>query len=167
VLYEILTRADPPSYGAQLARGATALTEAWDANPQHSQNHFMLGHAETWLYGGLAGIRIDMHRAPEERIRIAPQPVAGIDAAAARYHSALGMVASAWRKESGKLLLHVEVPPGAKARIELPAGAATGIRESGKPLHQARGIHGVREAARKVFVTVGSGVFELELPLDS
>jgi alpha-L-rhamnosidase len=167
VLYEILTRADPPSYGAQLARGATALTEAWDANPQHSQNHFMLGHAETWLYGGLAGIRIDMHRAPEERIRIAPQPVAGIDAAAARYHSALGMVASAWRKESGKLVLHVEVPPGAKARMELPASTATGIRESGKPLHQARGIHRVREAARKVFVTVGSGVFELELPLDS
>ncbi len=167
VLYEILTRTDPPSYGAQLAGGATALTESWDANPQHSQDHFMLGHAETWLYGGLAGIRIDMHRDPEERIRIAPQPVAGIEAASARYDSALGMVASAWRKLSGKLLLHVEVPPGAKARIELPTSAVTGIRESGIPLHRARGIHRIREAARKVFVTVGSGVFELEVPFDS
>ncbi|MFZ0501391.1 MAG: family 78 glycoside hydrolase catalytic domain, partial [Steroidobacteraceae bacterium] len=166
VLYEILTRADPPSYGDQLARGATALTEAWDADPQHSQNHFMLGHAETWLYGGLAGIRIDMHRASDERIRIAPQPVAGIDAAAARYHCTLGRVASAWRKERGKLLLHVEVPPGAQARIELPTVAAASVRESGVPLHRARGIHRVREAARKVFVTVGSGVYELELPLD-
>jgi hypothetical protein len=165
VLYGILTRSDPPSYGAQLARGATALTESWDASPQHSQNHFMLGHAETWLYGGLAGIRIDMHRAPEERIRIAPQPVDGIAAAAARYNCVLGTVASAWRKENDKLLLRIEVPPGARARIEVPALAAADIRESGIPLHRARGIHRIREAAPKVFITVGSGVFELELPL--
>ncbi|MGA8096012.1 MAG: hypothetical protein WB823_17280, partial [Steroidobacteraceae bacterium] len=66
----------------------------------------------------------------------------------------------------GKLLLHVEVPPGAQARIELPTVAAASVRESGVPLHRARGIHRVREAARKVFVTVGSGVYELELPLD-
>jgi alpha-L-rhamnosidase len=166
-LYEILTRVDPPSYGDQLAQGATALTESWNASPFSSQNHFMLGHAETWLYGGLAGIRIDMHRAFEERIRIAPQPVAGIDAAAARYNCSLGRVASAWRKEKGKLLLRIEVPPGAQARIELPTAAAASVRESGIPLQNARGIHRIREAERKVFITVGSGVFELELPFDA
>lgn len=53
----------------------------------------MPGHAETWLHGGLAGIRIDMSRPPAERIRIAPQPVDGIQAASARYRSVLGEVA--------------------------------------------------------------------------
>ena len=34
VLMAMLLRKDPPSYGSQLAAGATALTEAWDANPR-------------------------------------------------------------------------------------------------------------------------------------
>src|SRR5262249_4524444 len=38
VLYDMLTRTDKPSYGDQLAHGATTLTEAWDANPDSSQN---------------------------------------------------------------------------------------------------------------------------------
>ena len=121
VLYDILTRTDSPSYGYQLARGATALTEAWDANPDKSQNHFMLGHAETWLYGGLAGIRIDFDRPAESRIRIAPQAVAGIESASARYRSVWGDIVSAWHRRDGRFYLDVEIPPGALARIETPA----------------------------------------------
>ena len=33
VMWDILQPTDPPSYEAQLAKGATTLTEAWDANP--------------------------------------------------------------------------------------------------------------------------------------
>ena len=120
VLYDILTRTDPPSYGYQLAQGATALTEAWDANPSKSQNHFMLGHAETWLYGGLAGIRIDFDRPVDSRLRIAPQTVAGVESASARYRSVWGDVVSAWRRRAGRFYLEVEIPPGALARIETP-----------------------------------------------
>ena len=46
----MLERTDMPSYGYQLAQGATSLTEAWDANPASSQDHFMLGDAEEWFY---------------------------------------------------------------------------------------------------------------------
>jgi hypothetical protein len=56
VLFEMLSRTDSPSYGFQLSKGATTLTEAWDTNPASSQNHFMLGHGEEWFYRGLAGI---------------------------------------------------------------------------------------------------------------
>jgi hypothetical protein len=59
VIFDMLLRADTPSYGAQLAAGAT-LTEAWDANPRSSLNHMMLGHAEEWFFRYLAGIRIDL-----------------------------------------------------------------------------------------------------------
>jgi alpha-L-rhamnosidase len=165
VLYDLLSRTDPPSYGNQLAQGATALTEAWDANPQKSQNHFMLGHAETWLYGGLGGIRIDFDRPAESRIRIAPQAVAGVDSANVRYRSVLGDVASAWRRSGGRLHLHVEVPPGATAQIELPSSGASEITESGVTLEHARGILRVsKTGSREVTLIVGSGSFNFELP---
>src|SRR5262249_11410066 len=75
VIFDLLKRTDPPSYGSQLARGATTLTEAWDANPNSSQNHLMLGHAEIWFYEYLAGIQIDMSKKAPEQIVIDPAVV--------------------------------------------------------------------------------------------
>jgi alpha-L-rhamnosidase len=167
VLYDILTRTDPPSYGAQLAQGATALTEAWDADPTKSQNHFMLGHAETWLYGGLGGIRIDFARNAESRIRIAPQAVPGVESASAWYRSVSGEIVSAWRKEDGRLRLDVEVPPGAKAQVELPAASAAEITESGAPLQKALGVLRFAAEGRQIVIVVGSGRYRFEAPLAS
>jgi alpha-L-rhamnosidase len=164
VLYDVLTRADPPSYGYQLARGATALTESWNADPTKSQNHFMLGHAETWLYGGLAGIRIDLSRPPAQRIRIAPQPVYGIEAASAAYRSVLGEVTVAWRKEKGRLHVEVEIPAGAAATVEIPARTPADVLEGGRPLRRARGLIAARQAGRAVDVTLGSGRYALSAP---
>ena len=167
VLYDILTRSDPPSYGYQLARGATSLTESWDADPNKSQNHFMLGHAETWLYGGLAGIRVDMSRPRAERIHIAPQIVDGVEAASARYRSVLGDVLVSWRKEDGRLRLDVEIPTGAAATVEVPAQTPVDVRESGRPLAQARGLSDVHHAGHTVTLTLGSGRYQLTSPLTS
>ena len=148
-----------------MGKGATALTEAWDANPRKSQNHFMLGHAETWLYGGLGGIRIDFARPAASRIRIAPQPVAGVESVSARYRSVLGEIASSWRRQGGRLHLDVEIPPGATAQIELPASSATDITESGVPLPKARGILRVVSLnAQQVTVAAGSGSYHFEIP---
>ncbi|MDE2050809.1 MAG: family 78 glycoside hydrolase catalytic domain, partial [Gammaproteobacteria bacterium] len=165
VLYDILTRTDPPSYGYQLARGATALTESWNADPDKSQNHFMLGHAETWLYGGLGGIHIDMsRRQPANRIRIAPQAVDGIDAASAHYRSVLGEVAVCWRKEKGRLHLQVQIPAGTEATVEIPARTPAEVLEGARPLRLGRGIKGVRQAGRAVIITLGSGRYALSAP---
>ncbi|HEU5442794.1 MAG TPA: family 78 glycoside hydrolase catalytic domain, partial [Steroidobacteraceae bacterium] len=165
VLYDVLTRVDPPSYGYQLARGATSLTESWNADPDKSQNHFMLGDAETWLYGGLAGIRIDMsRRRPAERIRIAPQAVDGIRAVSARYRSVLGDVAVFWRKEEGRLHLQVEIPAGAQATVEIPARATAEVLESGNRLQMAQGITAARQAGAVVIVSLASGRYALSAP---
>ena len=163
-LYDFLTRSDSPSYGYQLARGATSLTESWNANPDKSQNHFMLGQADMWLYGGLAGIRIDMSRPPAERIRIAPQPVDGIQAASARYRSVLGEVAVSWRKEDGRLYLHAEIPAGATATIEMTARTPAEIREGARPLRDAPGVTDVRHGGGTIIITVGSGRYLLSAP---
>ena len=167
VLLDILTQTTAPSYGYQLARGATALTETWNANPDNSQNHFMLGQAEAWLYGGLAGLRIDMHRAASERIRIEPQPVRGIRSVSVRYRTVDGEVAAGWEKneEETRLRLRVEVPAGALATVVLPCAEATRVREGGRPLGSIFGVLHVRSAGHRTLVTVGSGRYVFDAPL--
>jgi alpha-L-rhamnosidase len=152
VLYDMLSRTDSPSYGYQLSRGATTLTEAWDTNPKSSQNHFMLGHAEEWFYRGLAGIDFDLSRAPDERIRIEPAPVDGISSASASFESVLGRVESRWVRHGNTLSMDVTVPPGASATVLFPAGFQNAIPESGHAL-----TAGYRH--RRV---VGSGVYHFE-----
>lgn len=131
VLLAMMLRKDPPSYGSQLAAGATALTEAWDANPHSSQDHFMLGGVEEWFDRGLAGIDVDMSRAKDERITVHPQMVKGVDWVSGSYISTLGVVKSEWRREHGAVTVTVNAPvtvtivlPGEKQRV-VPAGMHT------------------------------------------
>ncbi|HEX4485533.1 MAG TPA: family 78 glycoside hydrolase catalytic domain [Terriglobales bacterium] len=149
VLYDMLSRTDSPSYGYQLARGATALTEAWDTNPDSSQNHFMLGHGQEWFVRGLVGIRVEVDRPAAERIRIQPNPVGGIESASASYHSVLGEVRSEWKQQAGKFTLKVSVPVGSVATVEVPGRNPT---ESGKAFSTA--------------TPVGSGEYEFSSELN-
>jgi len=134
VLYAMLTRTDKPSYGDQLAHGATTLTEAWDANPGSSQNHFMLGHAEEWFYRGLAGIQVnlaDWQVGGEARFIIQPAIVGDLTHVSATYHSKAGIVASAWTRDGDKLTMDVTLP--ALGQIEIPAEFSKEITLDGKP----------------------------------
>lgn len=122
VIYDMLSATDAPSYGAQLKAGATSLTEAWDADPRSSQNHFMLGHAEEWFYRYLAGIDFDLSRPPDERITLRPTPVGDIRWARASYDSVLGRITSSWEKAGKALLYEVEIPANTSATVLLPSG---------------------------------------------
>jgi alpha-L-rhamnosidase len=131
----MMERKDPPSYGSQLAAGATALTEAWDGNPRSSQDHFMLGGAEEWFYRGLAGIDFDMSRGTDERITIRPEMVAGLKSVKASYKSVLGTITSAWEQEEGTASVDVGVPPGATATVVLPVKMVADISK----IHAVKG----------------------------
>ncbi len=85
VLLDMLERTDAPSYGYQLAQGATSLTEGWDAS--HSQDHFMLGSAEEWFYRGLGGINFDLSRQGDKRLVLRPQVVGTLSWVRTRYQS--------------------------------------------------------------------------------
>jgi hypothetical protein len=120
VVLAMMLREDAPSYGSQIAAGATALTEAWDANPKSSQDHFMLGGAEEWFYRGLGGIDVDMGRA--ERIVVRPETVVGVDWIKTGYMSRLGQIESDWQREGDATRFEVTVPAGAQATVMLPDG---------------------------------------------
>jgi len=161
VLHAMLSRTDAPSYGAQIAAGATALTENWDPSHGGSQNHFMLGHALGWLYGGLGGVTVDFWQAQAPPIRIAPHCVPGLTSAAVDYASVLGPIRSAWTREGGNMRFDIDIPPGSNATIVLPV-ALSALREGRGPARQARGVTSAAEHTGASVLTIGSGRYRFE-----
>jgi hypothetical protein len=155
------TQGEGPGYVDQLRKGATTLTEAWDANPGDSQNHLMLGHMEAWFYRGLAGIQAaeTEQGAGFGEVVIAPQVVGNVQWVEASVETVRGKVSSAWKKEGGGLTLRVEVPGNVRARIVVPAGRAEAVREGEVEASKADGVKvaGVRRGV--VVLEVGSGAY--------
>ncbi|MFT3935733.1 MAG: family 78 glycoside hydrolase catalytic domain [Chitinophagaceae bacterium] len=120
VIFDMNSRNDVPGYGYQLAHGATALTESWQAYPSVSNNHFMLGHLMEWFYAGLCGIRQPKDGVGFKEIEIRPQPVGNVTQAAANFHSPYGWIRSAWQRKDDMFMLQVSVPANTKAKIYLP-----------------------------------------------
>ena len=162
VLYDMLSRTDKPSYGDQLAHGATTLTEAWDANPESSQNHFMLGHAEEWFYRGLAGIDFDLTRDEDKRIVIHPAIVGDVQSASASYQSVLGKIENSWSRNQGLLRMNVTIPSGVKATVLFPAGYGKSVVVNGQALTNAKGLRVIHEGnGFRCVVSGGTYSFEM------
>ena len=141
VVWELATQTAVPSYGAQLLAGATTLTEAWDANPVQSQNHFMLGHIEEWFYAGLGGLRPG---APGWRtFTVRPEVVGDLEHARATHRSPYGEIVSDWRRGGDALTLTVEVPVGTTATVWVPTADAAGVQEGGASAAGAEGLTAV------------------------
>ena len=127
VIFDMNNRSDVPGYGYQLAKGATALTESWQALPSVSNNHLMLGHIMEWFYEGLAGISQPENSVGFKNIVIRPQVVGDITHASASFQSPYGEIRSAWTKTGSMFELKVTVPPNTSAEIYLP-GAISPVK---------------------------------------
>lgn len=159
VLARINSRTDPPSYGAQLAAGATTLTEAWDANPRSSQNHCMLGHIEEWFYSGLGGIRPDPSAPGFRRFDLRPEPAGGLTWVKVSYDSVRGPIVSDWKIEAGRFVWNVQIPPGAEATLHLPAGNPSDVLESD-------GLRLLRMEGGRAILSAPSGQYRLTSRFD-
>jgi alpha-L-rhamnosidase len=159
IVLAMMLRKDPPSYGSQLAAGATALTEAWDANPHNSQDHFMLGGAEEWFYRALGGIDVDMSRSVDERITIRPQMVSGLTWVKSSYDSVLGKITSEWSQEVGATAIDIAIPPGAAGTLILPVKMEADISS----IHSVKGrgpdLKEVRRDDKVVVYRAAAGIY--------
>ncbi len=175
VVFSLHGGTNNPGYGYILNHGATALTEAWDANPADSQDHFMLGHITEWFYHDLAGIQWDPARPGFQHVIIKPAFVGGITWVNASYNSVRGPVISDWSLTNTQAGLKVTLPVGATGSIYLPLlGNLTTnlvVKESGTTIWQnsaaAANSTGVAFAqvqgtgAQTYLVwTVGSGTYQ-------
>ena len=153
VIFDMNNQSDKPGYGYQLAKGATALTESWQALPSVSNNHFMLGHLMEWFYEGLAGIRPADGAVAYNKIVIRPQPVGDVTSAKASYQSAYGLISSDWKKQDKTFDLTIHIPVNTTASVYLPVDIASKITMNDKP------VSGVYYNDKGVMVQVGSGVY--------
>jgi len=160
VVLAMLERKDPPSYGAQLALGATSLTEAWSGHGS-SQDHFMLGGAEEWFYRALGGIDFDMSRSKDERIILRPQMPAGVSWVKCSYRSVLGEIRSEWHQEPGATSVDVTIPPGATATLVLPVKFLSVVPHQGAANGKGPRMTEVRRDSDVVVYRVGAGTYHL------
>ncbi|HEV2487055.1 MAG TPA: family 78 glycoside hydrolase catalytic domain [Terracidiphilus sp.] len=161
VLFDMLERTDTPSYGYQLAQGATALTEAWDANSASSQDHFMLGHAEEWFYRGLGGINVDLSRQGAKRLVLRPAIPGRIQWVHTHYRSALGLIESNWQRAGNETTYTFVIPANATATIELTTSSAQTVTVNGAQPSKAPGAISAHVDGNQVQIVVGSGRYEV------
>ncbi|GAB2559795.1 alpha-L-rhamnosidase [Spirosoma areae] len=162
VIFDMNSRTDVPGYGYQLKKGATALTESWQANRDASNNHMMLGHLMEWFYSELAGIQETPASIAGKEIVIYPKIVGDVKTVDAQYESPYGIVGSRWTKEASRFGLTVDVPVNTTALVYVPSDKSSSITEGGKRIRQQNDIQFVRQEKGYVVYKVGSGTYRFQ-----
>lgn len=157
VAYRIATQPDYPGWGAWIAQGATTLWETWDGNA--SRNHHMFSDISAWFYKTLAGILPDPQHPGFKHSIIKPWPLAGLTDASGSTETPYGTLHSSWRREDGRVLLDICIPPNSSASIHLPASDPAVIHESGQPLASAEGVQVQGVEQGRVVCRVGAGTY--------
>ncbi len=165
VVFTMNNQSEKPGYGYQLKRGATSLTEAWNADPRSSQNHFMLGQIIEWFYHDLAGIQPDASAPGFRRFVIKPAIVGDLTWVRASYDSPQGKITSAWRRTADRLELDLVIPPNTSATVHVPAADPRQVKESGKTASSAKGVNLLSHDSGHAVFTVGSGTYRFTAPL--
>ncbi|MFD0676247.1 MULTISPECIES: alpha-L-rhamnosidase [unclassified Paenibacillus] len=168
IIYKMARQTDYPSYGYQIAHGATTLTEAWDGpTVGKSQNHFMLGHLEEWLYRYLAGIDYVYEPSLDTyKITIQPALPGDLEAVTAEHILPVGKVRVSWKRgNDNQFTLDVELPANCVGDIYIPAQALNHITVNGKPLEmtqaQAQGIEAASFEDGSARFSISSGQYHL------
>ncbi|WP_193607907.1 family 78 glycoside hydrolase catalytic domain [Nocardioides lijunqiniae] len=166
--YTLLMHEDYPSWGYEVAKGATTMWERWDSiKPDgtfgdvgmNSFNHYAYGAVGDWMYQNIGGIKA--LEPGYRKIRVAPVVGGGLTHGGGEMESVYGTIATDWRIEGEDLSLTVDVPVNTTAEIVVPADSAWAVTESGTLLDQAEGVTEVTSEPGHVTVSVGSGHYEL------
>ena len=172
VMAELMSQTTFPSWGEQIAKGATTVWESWDGDPEEalSLNMKMFCSTEVFFYRTLAGIS---PTSPGYRtIAIRPNVVGGLTDVEAEVETRSGTVAAAWQRDAGAFALQVTVPVNTRAEVSLPKlglGAAI-VSEGGETVWKegafrpgAIGIDACEENRDAVTFRVGSGSYDFRL----
>jgi len=159
LVYDLLLRTEFPSWGYMVAKGATTIWERWNGDvgdvTMNSFNHYALGAVTGFLFRRIAGIA---PTAPGfRRIDVAPVLDPRVKRGGGDYQSTLGPVSTRWEQgDGGALKLDVHLPPGANARIVLPAAEDRAARE-------AQGAAEATRSSGAAIFEVGSGRYAFEV----
>ena len=130
----------------------------------NSFNHYAYGAIGDWLYGVVAGVKIDERAPGYKHIIIDPHPGGGLSYAKISLESMYGTIQSGWEIKGDSIKLTVEIPPNTTATLKLPVEESSKITESDASLDKTNGILSVKQQQQKVIVRIGSGRYEFKYP---
>jgi alpha-L-rhamnosidase len=156
---------DQSGYGLQIKLGKTSLTEGW--NGGSSQDHFMFGELNEWLFTHLAGIQCDPDAPGFKKIILKPCVVGDLTDVDASYDSICGKIASHWKRDGSKLTMNVIIPPGTTAKVFIPCIDVGSVEEGGKMIAQTAGIKLSRMGNGAAEYQVGSGSYSFSSSMAS
>ena len=165
VAYKIATQVTYPSWGFMLANGATTLWERWEnktGGSMNSHNHPMMGSVGSWLYKYVLGILPDIEHPGFEKFTIHPYLFKDLDSAEGEYNSVKGMIKSSWKKEKGKVLMSVTVPPNSIATVFVPTNNLKTITENNIQVNKSKNINFLRMEGQSAVFEVGSGTYNFK-----
>lgn len=172
VAYELLNQERYPSWLYPVKQGATTIWERWDGikpdgsfqdASMNSFNHYAYGAIGEWLYRVVAGIELDPTAPGYGRILIQPQPGGQLTYASAGLDSMYGRIESKWMLEDDSFQLAVTIPPNTEGIVHLQAQSVDDIAEQGQALDQVEGIRAIRQEAKMIILTVGSGCYHFRV----
>ena len=88
-----------------------------------------------------------------------PAVVSGIDWVECSHDSHYGRIVSNWRKQAGKLVMEVTIPPNTTARVVVPGKSKPEITESGRPLPKGDSVKCIEESPQSTTWSVPAGHF--------
>ncbi|HEX2101693.1 MAG TPA: family 78 glycoside hydrolase catalytic domain, partial [Candidatus Synoicihabitans sp.] len=162
-IYRLIDQDEKPGYGYQIKQGATALTEAWDANRRASHNHFMLGQVIEWYYQDLAGITADPGAPGFKHVLLRPQIVDGLAWVEASHTSLHGKIRVRWERPADALVFSTQVPTNTSATIVLPAARGAAVRADGMDVAQAKDVVVLGRDEQQITMRVASGSYRFEV----
>lgn len=164
LIYDMNNQSERPGYGYELKKGATALTEKWDAGggSSGSQNHFMSGQINEWFFEGLAGIGVDESGAGFKNIIVKPSVVGDLKWVKTSYRANSGLVTVNWDRQAEVFSLDISIPPNTFATVYLPVGIADGVKESGKALKNSAEIKLLKYTNGQAVYRVSSGNYHFQ-----
>jgi alpha-L-rhamnosidase len=142
VAYRLLMQKEWPSYLYAVTQGATTIWERWDGWTHdkgfqdvgmNSFNHYAYGAVGEWLYARVAGLDLDPERPGYRHLQIRPVPNDVLDHASAHLETLHGRAEVSWRREDGKLQLHLRVPPNCTATVRVPLLAGREVQYDTEP----------------------------------
>lgn len=129
IAYELLFQRKNPSWLYSIDNGATTIWERWNSymieygmgpRGMNSFNHYAYGCVCEWIWESVAGIAADPASPGFKHIIMKPLPDKRLGHVTAEYHSAAGVIKSAWRYEGDTWIWTFTIPQGATASVTLP-----------------------------------------------
>ena len=129
IAYELLFQRKNPSWLYSIDNGATTIWERWNSymieygmgpRGMNSFNHYAYGCVCEWIWESVAGIAADPTLPGFKHIIMKPLPDKRLGHVTAEYHSAAGVIKSAWRYEGDTWIWNFTIPQGATASVTLP-----------------------------------------------